>query len=115
MVVWSKGLFWIVFCLDDVMNWSQAGGLLCVEKVGVWWLSMFYSQRINYFVFVENKEFIESCWDVDWGDCKIELVLIGQDMEEQQICLVFFECLLIDEEVKDWEMGKVFEDNWLVW
>ena len=74
-----------------------------------------YSQRINHPVFVENKEFIESRWDADWGDRKTELVLIGQDMEEQQIRSALSECLLTDEEVKDWEMGKAFEDNWPVW
>jgi G3E family GTPase len=114
-VVRSKGLFWIASRPDDAMNWSQAGGSLRAEKAGVWWSSMPYSQRINHPVFVENKEFIESRWDADWGDRKTELVLIGQDMEEQQIRSALSECLLTDEEVKDWEMGKAFEDNWPVW
>ncbi|WP_421947614.1 GTP-binding protein [Phaeodactylibacter xiamenensis] len=114
-VVRSKGLFWIASRPDDAMNWSQAGGSLRAEKAGVWWSSMPYSQRINHPVFVENKEFIESRWDADWGDRKTELVLIGQDMDEQQIRSALSECLLTDEEVKDWEMGKAFEDNWPVW
>jgi len=114
-VVRSKGLFWIASRPDDAMNWSQAGGSLRAEKAGVWWSSMPYSQRINHPVFVENKEFIESRWDADWGDRKTELVLIGQDMDEQQIRSSLSECLLTDEEVKDWEMGKAFEDNWPVW
>ena len=114
-VVRSKGLFWIASRPDDAMNWSQAGGSLRAEKAGVWWSSMPYGQRINHPVFVENKEFIESRWDADWGDRKTELVLIGQDMEEQQIRSALSECLLTDEEVKDWEMGKAFEDNWPVW
>ncbi|WP_282781535.1 GTP-binding protein [Phaeodactylibacter xiamenensis] len=114
-VVRSKGLFWIASRPDDAMNWSQAGGSLRAEKAGVWWSGMPYSQRINHPVFVENKEFIESRWDADWGDRKTELVLIGQDMDEQQIRSALSECLLTDEEVKDWEMGKAFEDNWPVW
>ncbi|MCR9050589.1 MAG: GTP-binding protein [Phaeodactylibacter xiamenensis] len=114
-VVRSKGLFWIASRPDDAMNWSQAGGSLRAEKAGVWWSSMPYSQRINHPVFVENKEFIESRWDADWGDRKTELVLIGQDMEEQQIRSALSECLLTDEEVKDWERGKAFVDNWPVW
>ncbi|NBC06952.1 MAG: GTP-binding protein [Bacteroidetes bacterium] len=114
-VVRSKGLFWIASRPADAMNWSQAGGSLRAEKAGVWWSSMPYSQRINHPVFVENKEFIESRWDADWGDRKTELVLIGQDMEEQQIRSALSECLLTDEEVKDWERGEAFVDNWPDW
>ncbi|MEQ8703951.1 MAG: GTP-binding protein [Phaeodactylibacter sp.] len=114
-VVRSKGLFWIASRPDDAMNWSQAGGSLRAEKAGVWWSGMPYRQRINHPAFVENKEFIESRWDADWGDRKTELVLIGQDMEEQQIRSALSACLLTDEEVKDWERGKAFADNWPVW
>lgn len=113
-VVRSKGLFWIASRPADAMNWSQAGGSLRAEKAGVWWSSMPYSQRINHPAFVENKEFIEGRWDADWGDRKTELVLIGQDMEEQQIRSALSACLLTDEEVQDWEMGKVLVDNWPV-
>ena len=114
-VVRSKGLFWIASRPADAINWSQAGGSLRAEKAGVWWSSMSYGERINHPIFVENKTFIESRWDADWGDRKTELVLIGQDMEERKIRSALSECLLTDEEVKHWEAGRSFEDNWPAW
>jgi G3E family GTPase len=114
-VVRSKGLFWIASRPADAMNWSQAGGSLRAEKAGVWWSSMPYSERINYAVFVNNKDFIESRWDAEWGDRKTELVLIGQDMDEQKIRAALADCLLTDEETQAWKEGKDFEDNWPQW
>lgn len=114
-VVRSKGLFWIASRPADAINWSQAGGSLRAEKAGVWWSSMPYGERINYPAFVDNQAFIESRWDADWGDRKTELVLIGQDMDEDSIRAELTACLLNDSEVVDWKGGYVFEDNWPEW
>ena len=114
-VVRSKGLFWIASRPADAINWSQAGGSLRAEKAGVWWSSMPYGERINYPAFVDNQAFKESRWDADWGDRKTELVLIGQDMDEDSIRAELTACLLNDSEVVDWKGGYVFEDNWPEW
>lgn len=114
-VVRSKGLFWIASRPDDAINWSQAGGSLRADKAGVWWSSMPFGERINNPVFVANQEFIESRWDAEWGDRKTELVLIGQDMEEEKIRQELSECLLNDEETEAWNRGGAFEDNWPIW
>ncbi len=107
----SKGLFWLASRPDDALNWSQAGGSLRAEKAGVWWCSMPYGERIRYRVFVDNKDLIESRWDADWGDRKNELVIIGQDIDKEQIELEMQLCLLDDEEVAQFREGHVFEDD----
>jgi len=107
----SKGLFWLASRPDDALNWSQAGGSLRAEKAGVWWCSMPYGERIRYRVFVDNKDLIESRWDADWGDRKNELVIIGQDIDKEQIELEMQLCLLNDEEVAQFHKGHTFEDD----
>jgi len=107
----SKGLFWLASRPDDALNWSQAGGSLRAEKAGVWWCSMPYGERIQYRVFVDNKDLIESGWDADWGDRKNELVIIGQDIDKEQIELEMQLCLLNDEEVAQFHKGHTFEDD----
>ena len=39
------------------------------------------SERINYASFANNQKQIESDWDINFGDRKIELVFIGQELD----------------------------------
>ena len=45
-VIRAKGLFWLASRPNDAMNFSQAGGSSRLDKAGVWWASMPYSERI---------------------------------------------------------------------
>lgn len=54
----SKGLFWILSKPDQAISWSQAGGSLKADPIGVWWDSMPYQNRIQYAPFVENQAVI---------------------------------------------------------
>ncbi len=106
----SKGLFWLASRPNDAINWSQAGGSLRAEKAGVWWCSMPYGERIRYQAFVDHQPHIESRWDAEWGDRKNELVLIGQDLDKQQIELELHLCLLNDAEIALYKQGHTFKD-----
>ncbi len=81
-VIRAKGLFWLASRPNDAMNFSQAGGSSRLDKAGVWWASMPYSERIRYRAFVDNQTYIESRWDKHFGDRLNELVFIGQDMDK---------------------------------
>lgn len=111
-IIRSKGLFWIASRPDHALTWSQAGGSLRADSAGVWWCSMPFEQRIQYQAFVENREEIESGWDKAFGDRKSELVIIGQQMDREQINKDLNECLCNDEEILIWENGGHFEDQW---
>ena len=114
-IIRSKGLFWIASRPDQALVWSSAGGSLKTDPAGVWWDSMPFSERINYADFVNNQKMIESEWSSDFGDRKIELVFIGQQLDVSAITNKLDECLLNQEEVSEWKDGKLqLTDNWPV-
>ena len=114
-IIRSKGLFWIASRPDQALVWSSAGGSLKTDPAGVWWDSMPFSERINYANFVNNQQMIESEWSSDFGDRKIELVFIGQQLDVSAITNKLDECLLNQEEVSEWKDGKLqLTDNWPV-
>ncbi len=102
-IIRSKGLFWLASRSNQALLWSSAGGSCKVDNAGVWWASMPFSERINYTAFVENQTLIESTWDDQFGDRKIELVFIGQYLEQKEIIEQLNNCLLTDEEIQLWK------------
>jgi len=94
----SKGMMWFAQKPDEAHNWSQAGGSFTTQKAGVWWGSMPYGERIKYQVFIDNKNLIEKNWHVLYGDRLNEIVIIGQDMNREDITAALNACLCTDEE-----------------
>ncbi len=111
-IIRSKGLFHIASRKDQAISWSQAGGSLKADPVGVWWASMPFNQRTRYASFIENQKHIESKWDKLFGDRMNELVLIGQYPDEAEIKKELNACLLTDQELNLYFAGKPFKDNW---
>ena len=109
-IIRSKGLFWIASRPDEALNWSQAGGSLRAESAGVWWASMTFRERSQYASFLHNQQQIESRWDKRFGDRQNELVIIGQDLNEDLICLELEKCLCTEEEILKMESGGKFID-----
>ncbi len=109
-IIRAKGLFWLASRPDDAINFSQAGGSSRLEKAGVWWASMPFGERITFGSFVENKEFIESKWNKQWGDRENELVFIGQNMDKAEIILDLEQCLLQENEQTQYKTKKGLAD-----
>jgi G3E family GTPase len=109
-IIRSKGLFWIASRPNDALNWSQAGGSLRAESAGVWWASMSFKERSQYASFLNNQGQIESRWDKRFGDRQNELVIIGQDLNEEIICQELEKCLCTEEEIKLMESNGKFND-----
>ena len=109
-IIRAKGLFWLASRPDDAINFSQAGGSSRLEKAGVWWASMPFGERITFESFVENKEFIESKWNKQWGDRENELVFIGQNMDKAEIILDLEQCLLQENEQTQYKTKKGLAD-----
>lgn len=109
-IIRSKGLFWLASRKDDALNWSQAGGSLRAERAGVWWASMSYKERIRYASFVDSKEEIEARWDKRFGDRQNELVIIGQEMNQDLIIRQLETCLCTEDEIAAMERGDTFKD-----
>ncbi len=112
-VIRSKGLFWIASRNDQALNFSSAGGSIKADAAGVWWASMPFSERIKYASFIDNQEEIESGWEKDFGDRKIELVFIGQNLNVDAITHELDLCLLNENELVDLKNGNLsLEDRW---
>ncbi len=108
----SKGLFWISSRPDQALSWGQAGGSLRADSAGVWWSSMPFGERIKRASFIDNQKAIEARWDKAFGDRLNELVIIGQDLDEQKIRQELELCLCTPTEIKHmWEQQAV-EDEW---
>ena len=112
-IIRSKGLFWIASRSDQALIWSSAGGSIKSDPAGVWWASMPFSERIKYGNFVNNQQQIESEWEPDFGDRKIELVFIGQQLDVDSITNQLEKCLLNEKELSDWKNDQFkATDNW---
>jgi len=112
-IIRSKGLFWLASRSNQALVWSSAGGSCKADNAGVWWGSMPFAERMNYVVFNENKEEIESDWDVLFGDRKVELVFIGQHLSKDKMITELEACLLTDNEIEIWK-NNLFpvQDQW---
>ena len=114
-IIRSKGLFWIASRSDQALIWSSAGGSIKADPAGVWWASMPFTERINYAAFVNNQEQIESNWGATFGDRKIEIVFIGQELDVELITNQLESCLLDEDELIEWKNGQFNKnDDWPV-
>ncbi len=114
-IIRSKGLFWMASKPDVAINWSQAGGSLRAERAGVWWTSLSKSERNQNPVFQQNEEYIMSKWDKRFGDRQNEIVIIGQEMDEQAILEELESCLCTEKEIIGMEQNNhEFIDEWPV-
>ena len=112
-IIRSKGLFWLASRSDQALLWSSAGGSCKADNAGVWWASMPFSKRLDHPSFSENQQQIESGWDLEFGDRKIELVFIGQHLDKKGMIAELEGCVLTNPEIEIWEK-QLFpqQDQW---
>jgi G3E family GTPase len=112
-VVRSKGVVWIASRNDQAAEWSQAGQLYQLNPAGIWAASTNRDEWPDDERFVAE---IEESWIEPWGDRRIELVIIGQSLDELHLRTCLEACLLTDEEL---EAGPAvwdsFPDNLPAW
>ena len=73
-----------------------------------------FRRRIDYLAFIENQAHIEKGWHEDFGDRKNEIVIIGQDIEEEKITKALDACLATNEELLTQRWKEGYEDVWPV-
>jgi G3E family GTPase len=111
-IIRSKGLFWLASRPDHAILWSQAGGSLRAELHGRWWIAVPNSEKANNPEYYEMQEAIAEKWDPKWGDRMNELVIIGQEMDKEQIARELQECLITEQEEINIEAGYAYSDKW---
>ncbi|AGT33205.1 hypothetical protein M493_14840 [Geobacillus genomosp. 3] len=99
-VVRAKGFVWLAPWNDWGILLSQAGTSISIQAAGRWMAS--YPEEDIQQLLQEEETWGEK-WDDTYGDRLTELVLIGIDMNADDIERSLDECLLTDEEMKeDW-------------
>ncbi len=71
-------------------------------------------ERMQYMSYVDNQETLEADWHYTFGDRKIEIVFIGQNMDQFDIKDRLQRCLATDDELEtlEWQVG--YGDRWSV-
>ena len=92
----SKGFFWLASKPQEAGSWSQAGGLMRYGFAGRWWRFVPESQWPQD---AESIAAIQHNWNADTGDCRQELVFIGQNIDFAALSRDLDSCLLDDEEL----------------
>ncbi|MCP6059550.1 GTP-binding protein, partial [Klebsiella pneumoniae] len=89
----SKGFFWLASAWREAGSWSQAGGLMRYGHAGRWWR---FVPREQWPQDEEGLEAIFKHWDPQVGDCRQELVFIGQGIDFERLHAELDDCLLDD-------------------
>jgi len=100
----SKGYFWLASRPQEAGVWSQAGGLMRYEYAGRWWR---FTPDAQWPADDDSRAAIRLKWDDDCGDCRQELVFIGQRIDFDRLRTELDACLLSDPE---WNLGP---EHWL--
>jgi G3E family GTPase len=92
----SKGFFWLASKHTDAGSWSQAGGMMRYGFAGRWWR---FVQKDQWPQDPESSVAILKNWEAASGDCRQELVFIGQNIDFARLTAELDDCLLSDEEM----------------
>ncbi len=98
----SKGFFWLASKFQEAGSWSQAGGMMRHGMAGRWWR---FVPREHWPQDEESTAAILKHWAAESGDCRQELVFIGQNVDFKQLSTELEACLLTDEEMALGEMA----------
>ncbi len=101
----SKGFFWLASKPEEAGSWSQAGGLMRHGFAGRWWR---FVPKNQWPQDEQSTAAIMKNWLAATGDCRQELVFIGQDIDFSQLTAELDACLLTDAEmalgVESWRL-----------
>ena len=111
-VIRSKGIFWMASRPNLALLWSQAGGSSKAEVYGKWWASVSWAERAKSDAYMENQDHIQRKWNKTWGDRLNELVIIGQNMDKENVRQQLEACLLNEDEIHYYNSGRKFVDTW---
>lgn len=101
-VVRAKGFLWLASRNDTAGLLSQAGPSLMIEGAGKWIAA--YPKDEQQQILQDEPELLER-WDDLYGDRMTELVLIGIQMNQQEIENELDQCLLTEIELQhDWSL-----------
>lgn len=100
-VVRAKGMIWLASRNEMAVSISQAGPSIQIGQLGYWIAAL--SDEDKQAVLLDETEW-EASWDPQWGDRMTEIVLIGINMNKDEIICSLDSCLLTETEMMmmDW-------------
>lgn len=99
----AKGYFWEARRWQEAGQLSFAGGLLRLQYVGPWWS---FVPPSDWPTAQYQRDAITGKWDTTVGDCRQEIVFIGQNVNFVRLFDNLDACLLTEEEI------QAGVDNW---
>ena len=110
----SKGFFWLASKWQEAGSWSQAGSLMRYGKAGRWWR---FVDKSHWPQDEQTLQAIMKHWQTETGDCRQELVFIGQGMDMALLNANLDVCLLTEEELQrdpqSWRFGEDPFGSWV--
>ncbi|MBO1199322.1 GTP-binding protein [Staphylococcus simiae] len=104
-IVRAKGIVWLAQYNDVACLLSQAGSSCNIHPVTYWVASM---PEVRQLQILEQREDVAAEWDLEYGDRHTQFVIIGTDLDQQQIMHELDQCLINTQEIDaDWNQ---FED-----
>ncbi|QHJ01564.1 GTP-binding protein [Xylophilus rhododendri] len=93
----AKGYLWLAHRVTEMGVLAKAGAApMAYEWSGAWW--RFLDER-SWPPDEAQRAFIRSRWSEEVGDCRQELVFIGQRLDRQAITAALDACRLSDDEI----------------
>ncbi|MDR7120089.1 zinc metallochaperone GTPase ZigA [Rheinheimera soli] len=92
----SKGYFWLASEPDYAWQWHQAGGIARYGMAGLFWHAVPQEEWPDD---AEAVHSIQSSFVGPFGDCRQELVFIGQQLDQVQMLKQLEQCLLTEQEL----------------
>lgn len=92
----SKGYFWLASTPDYAWQWHQAGGIARYGMAGLFWQAV---PREQWPDDAESQAAILTQFSEPYGDCRQELVFIGQQLDKGAMLAQLTAALLSDSEL----------------
>jgi G3E family GTPase len=92
----SKGYFWLANEPDFAWQWHQAGGMARYGMAGLFWHAV---PKDEWPADAESVAAIQGMMQGPFGDCRQELVFIGQQLDESKMLQQLADCVLTPEEL----------------
>lgn len=92
----SKGYFWLAHEPDYAWQWHQAGGMARYGMAGLFWHAV---PKTEWPADAESQQAIEQMMQGPFGDCRQELVFIGQQLDQSALQQQLANCLLTADEL----------------
>jgi G3E family GTPase len=107
-VLRSKGYFWVASQPKTCYMWSQAGANCLYERLGRWWVAIPDRQWPKEESALHE---LRKVWDLEFGDRRIEMAFIGEQIDRADLTKRLNACLLTRAELcLEEELWRAFRD-----